>query len=90
MKRTILTTVFAFVMFASVPVYAIDRTSAQKDECLLATKECKDIVDSVQKKAEKLKTEIEKGNKVYTPEEILTLKAKLKEVETILDNYLND
>lgn len=90
MKRIILMMIPAFVMFASVPVYADEMTSAQKDECLLATKECKDIVDSVQKKAEKLKSEIEKGNKVYTPDEILTLKTKLKEVETILDNYLND
>ena len=77
-------------MFASVPVYADDTTKVQKDECLLASKECKDIVDSVQKKAEKLRAAIEKGDKVYTPEEINTLKIKLMEAETILDNYLND
>lgn len=90
MKRIALIIISALVMFAGVPVYADTMTSAQKDECLLATKECKDIVDSIQKKAEKLKAEIEKGNKVYTNEEILTLKTKLQEVETTLDNYLND
>lgn len=90
MKRIILMVISAFVMFASVPVYADDTTTVKKDECLLATKECKDIVDSVQKKAEKLRAAIEKGDKVYTPEEINTLKVKLMEAETILDNYLND
>lgn len=90
MKRIILMMISAFMMFASVPAYADERTSAQKDECLLATKECKDIAESIHMKAEKLKTEIQKGNKLYTPEEILILKAKLKEAETALDNYLKD
>lgn len=80
-----------FMMFATIPVYAKDASAnTQKDECVLASKECKGIVDSIQMKAEKLKTEIEKGTKVYTLEEINKLKEKLKEVETLLDNYLND
>lgn len=90
MKRIIFMIITAFVMFASVPLYADEAPNPKKDECLLASKECKDIIDSVQKKAEKLKIEIEKGRKVYTPEEIETLKTKLKEADAILDNYLND
>lgn len=91
MKRIIFMFFATFMMFASIPVDAKDTTTnKQKDQCVLASKECTDIVDSIQKKSEKLKTEIEKGTKIYTPEEMDTLKAKLKEAETILDNYLND
>jgi len=91
MKRIIFMMIAASVMLASASVYANDTTTnTQKDECVLASKECKGIVDSIQKKAEKLKAEIEKGTKVYTTEEINKLKEKLKEAEAILDNYLND
>lgn len=96
MNRIIFMLLATLMMFASVPVYAQDATTniqtsnMQKDECVLASKECKGIVDSIKKKAEKLNTEIEKGTKVYTPDELKTLKTKLKEAETLLDNYLND
>ena len=91
MKRIIFMLFATFMMFASIPVYAKDTTTiTQKNQCVLASKECKGIVDSIQMKAEKLKTEIEKGTKVYTPEEMDKLNAKLKEAETMLDNYLND
>lgn len=91
MKRIFPMLFATLMMFASIPVYAKDTsTNTQKDECVLASKDCKGIVDSIQMKAEKLKTEIEKGTKVYTPEEIYKLKEKLKEAETMLDNYLND
>ena len=89
MKRIIFL-LFATFLFVS-PAYAKDTTTdMQKNQCVLASKDCKGIVDSIQMKSEKLKIEIEKGTKVYTPEEMDKLKAKLKEAETMLDNYLND
>jgi len=81
----------ASLLFAAVPVFAQDSsavTSAQnqKDECLLAAKGCADEVDSIQKQMRKLQKEIRKGNRVYTPEELQTLKRKLQEANALLDD----
>lgn len=57
----------------------------QKDECLLAAKNCGNRVVSIQDKIERLKGEIAKGTKVYTPEELNVLKQKLEEVNKTLD-----
>jgi hypothetical protein len=71
------------VMSSNVPVYA-----AQKDECLLVSKNCKDEVDTIQQKIKKLNTEIKKGTKVYTPDELKILHNKLKEVNAQMDELM--
>jgi uncharacterized protein YlxW (UPF0749 family) len=68
------------VISSSPPVFA-----AQKDECLLVSKNCKDEVDSMQQKIKKLNAEIKKGTKVYTAEELKILHTKLKEVNAQMD-----
>jgi translation initiation factor 2B subunit (eIF-2B alpha/beta/delta family) len=73
----------ASVMTSSMPVFA-----AQKDECLLISKNCKDEVDSIQQKIKKLNTEIKKGTKVYTPDELKILQSKLKEVNDQMDELM--
>lgn len=85
MKRIVILIMAAFVMSMTVPVLAADMTDAQKDECLLASKNCKNAVDSIQQKMKKLQDEINKGDRVYSPEEIKKLNAKLKEAEDMLD-----
>jgi len=85
MKRIIFLIAAALVMSLSVPVLAAEMTSEQKDQCLLASKNCINAVDSIQQKITKLQNEINKGDKVYSPEEIKKLDAKLKEVEDMLD-----
>jgi translation initiation factor 2B subunit (eIF-2B alpha/beta/delta family) len=71
------------VMSTSMPAFA-----AEKDECLLASKHCKGEVDSIQQKMKKLDTEIKKGTKVYTVEELKTLQRKLKEVNDQMDSLM--
>ena len=85
MKRIIILTVAALVMSLSIPVLAAEMTSEQKDQCLLASKNCRRAVDSIQQKMTKLQNEINKCDKVYSPEEINKLEGKLKEVEDMLD-----
>jgi len=75
-------------MSASMPVYADTMTKEQKDQCLLASKGCKDEVDTIQQKIKKLNAEIKKGTKTYSADEINTLKSKLHEAEDLLDNLL--
>jgi len=89
MRRIIFLIITAFVMSVSAPVYA-DMTKEEKDECLLASKNCKDAVDSIEKKIAKLNVEISKGTRVYTADEIAKLNAKLKEAEILLDTLLKN
>jgi peptidoglycan hydrolase CwlO-like protein len=88
MKRIAILIMAAFLMSATVPVFAADMTKEQKDQCLLASKECKTEVDSIQQKIKKLNGEIKKGSKAYSADEIKKLNAKLKEAEDMLDSML--
>ena len=81
MKKTALLVLAVLVMSGSMPVFA-----AQKDDCLLASMDCSSQVDSIQQKIKRLHAEIKKGDKVYTPEELKKLNAKLKEVNAMLDD----
>ena len=72
------------VMATSIPAFA-----QTKDECLLASKNCKDQVDSIQQKIKRLNVEIKKGKKVYTADELKVLHAKLQDVNGQLDNMLH-
>ena len=85
----ILAVCLAGLLFAT-PVFAAqhEMSKEQKDTCLLASKDCKGEVDSIQKKMKKLDAEIKKGKKVYTAEEIKKLEMKLEEANKILDTLL--
>jgi len=84
MRKIAILLLAAFLTTASVPVFAADMKGS-KDECLLASKGCQAEVDSIQQKIKKLNTEIKKGKKVYSAEEIKKLDAKLKEANALLD-----
>jgi len=86
MKR-IVTLAVATLMLTSFSAFA-EMTKEQKDQCLLAAKECKTEVDSIQTKIKKLQAEIKKGKKVYSADELKALDAKLEEANKLLDNLL--
>ncbi|UFS68519.1 hypothetical protein LPW11_11370 [Geomonas sp. RF6] len=87
MKRLVVLIFSAIMMTAAVPVLA-QETAQQKDECLLTSKKCANQVDTIQQKIRKLNKEISKGTKVYTPEELKKLQAKLDETNMMLDDLL--
>ena len=87
MRKTAILLLAAFLTTVSVPAFAQEAKST-KDECLLASKDCKGEVDSIQKKITKLQNEIKKGKKTYSAEEIKKLEEKLKEANAILDNLM--
>jgi len=70
-------------MSAAVPTFA-QMTSAQKDECLLVSRNCKNAVDDIQTQIAKIDKEIKKGTAVYTPQELKKLEQKLTEVKELL------
>ncbi|MDA8413766.1 MAG: hypothetical protein M0023_08250 [Desulfobacteraceae bacterium] len=87
MKKVLIALLTAVALSATSMAFAADapKTSA-KDECLLAAKNCKDQVDSIQQKIKRINTEIKKGKKVYSAEELKKLQQKLKEADDILNN----
>ena len=84
MRKIVIMMIASFALAATIPAFA-EMTKAEKDQCLLAQKNCATEVDTIQKKVKKLNDEIKKGKKVYTADELNKLNAKLKEAEAMLD-----
>jgi len=59
-------------------------SQAEKDECMLAAKNCTDQVDDIYKRMHRLDKEVKKGKKVYTPDELKKLHDKLAETQELL------
>ena len=72
-----------FLMTAAVPAFA-QVSQTERDECLLASKNCVGQVDDIYKRIHKLDKEIKKGQRVYTPEEMNRLREKLRETQELL------
>jgi uncharacterized protein YlxW (UPF0749 family) len=70
-------------MSGAVPAFA-EMTSAQKDECVLASKNCSNAVDDIQTQIKRIAQEIDRGSTVYTAQELKTLERKLYEVREML------
>lgn len=89
MKRIAALMMIAGMLTAPVPGAAAEAvTKEERDLCLLYGTQCKDRVDSIQEKIRRLQAEIAKGEKVYSPTEILRLQHKLHEANELLDNLL--
>lgn len=85
MKKIAISLIAGLMIATTIPVMA-EMTKQEKDECLLASKNCANQVDSLQQRIKKLNREISKGKKVYTAEELKQLEQKLKEVDAVLKN----
>jgi len=60
----------------------------EKDLCLLYSQNCATRLENIQEKIKRLKGEIQKGERVYTPEELKKLQIKLKDAEETIDLLL--
>lgn len=88
-KFAVLTTV---VLMSAIPVVAAETgmgmnagESNQKDECLLVAQTCKDSVDSLQQRIDRLDREIRKGTSVYNGEELRKLEFQLRDAIDTMD-----
>ena len=85
MKKILIAILTVAALSATSMAFAADvPVAGGKDECLLASKNCKDQVDSIQQRMNKINREIKKGKKVYSAEELKKLEQKLKEADEIL------
>ncbi|QEM67345.1 hypothetical protein FO488_03705 [Geobacter sp. FeAm09] len=66
------------VVMATVPAFAIVPPEG-KNGCLLYGNNCPGAVECLAERINKLKTEIARGEKVYTPEELRLLDRNLQE-----------
>lgn len=85
MRKFVLMLAALVGMSVAVPALA-EMTSAQKDECILVSTNCKNAVDDIQTKMAKISKEIAKGDAVYTPDELKKLEQKLAEVKKLMDD----
>lgn len=90
MRKIAVVLTAALLALPTVPAFSQSQTQtqpqtqAQKDECLLASRNCLNQVDDIRKRIYKLNQEIKKGTKVYTPEELKRLQDKLRETSEVL------
>lgn len=57
-----------------------------KDECLLVTMNCKDQVDSIHQRIDRIRGEISRGTDVYSADELRNLNRQLEEATRNLEN----
>jgi hypothetical protein len=62
----------------------------KKDECLLLARNCSDNSYVVEQRIERLRQEINKGNLIYTNEELNILRKKLDDANKALDFIFNE
>lgn len=89
MKKIAVILAAALSLSATVPVLA-QMTREEKDMCLLASQNCLTEVDTIQKRIRKIQSEIRKGKKVYSADELKKLEHKLKEAKEILQGLEKD
>lgn len=101
MKRimTTLSSVVATLLIAALPSVAdegaMGTTMEQgqqenRDECLLASLNCRGQVDSIQQRIDRLRDEIARGTDVYTADELSVLNQKLEDANRSLDFLMNN
>ncbi|MGB9079973.1 MAG: hypothetical protein WCD00_01655 [Desulfuromonadaceae bacterium] len=87
MKKILIAMLTAVVLSTMTMAFAADAPVAgSKDECLLASKNCMNQVDSIQQRIKRIHSEVKKGKKVYSAEELKKLEQKLKEANDILNS----
>jgi hypothetical protein len=90
-----LTLLAAALMILAVPALAdegaMDRINeegqkADKNECLLISRNCANEVDSIQQKIDRIRGEISRGTDVYTTDELRILNMRLEEATRTMED----
>ncbi|MBJ6727006.1 hypothetical protein [Geomesophilobacter sediminis] len=85
MRKLAIMLAAAMCMSTAAPAFADMAGTAQKDECLLASKNCSNTVDDIQNQVRRLTAEIQKGTKVYSPDELAKLQMKLNDIKAMIE-----
>ena len=99
MKRfaTTFAVLTAATLISSMPVLAeqgsrmgmVPSQQMQKDECLLVSQNCRDSVDSIQQRIQRLDREISKGTSVYSRDELRRLDFQRRDATETLQSLMH-
>jgi len=95
-KLTVIIAALILSLLAFVPALSAERTLMQelllpkKDMCLLLAKNCLDNSSAIQQRIERLQEEINKGNLVYTEDELNILRKRLDDANKALEFFFNE
>ena len=84
MKKSAIVFLAACMVSASLPAFS-QQTPEEKVICNLAAQNCLNKADILQKRVKKLKAEVNKGTKKYSPEDLKKIEQKLQETMDLLD-----
>jgi uncharacterized protein YlxW (UPF0749 family) len=84
MKKIVLMISAALLVSASMPAFS-DQTPEEKVICNLAAQNCLNKADVLQKRVKKLKTEVNKGTRTYSAEDLKKIEQKLQDTMDLLD-----
>ena len=89
--KKLLVIIMALGLFGAMPAFAEHaKTTAEHEGMMMNTKEgvreCALQAESLQQKIKRIQSEVSKGSKKYSAEELKTLEIKLKEANDTLDN----
>ncbi|HBA87538.1 MAG TPA: hypothetical protein DCZ75_05970 [Geobacter sp.] len=82
----------AATVISALPVLAgemgtgMNPGSVQKDQCLLVSQTCRNSVDSIQQRIDRLGREIGRGSSVYSNEELRQLEFQLRDAIQTLES----
>lgn len=87
----------AVTLISAVPVLAGEigmgsgsGDKLQKDECLLVAQSCRDSVDTIQQRIDRLSKEIGKGTSVYSRDELKRLDSQLQDATRTLEMLISN
>jgi len=83
MKRRALLPLTVVLMSAAAPVFPQD--VQEKVICEIASKNCLNTLEIIKKRMKKMDTEIKKGSRTYSAEDMKKLEQKLQETRDLLD-----
>lgn len=85
MKKSALIIMTALLVSGAIPALAQDQSKQDQVICNLAAKNCLGEAEAIKKRVQKLRTEMQKGTKTYSAEDVQKLEKKLKEAQELLD-----
>lgn len=84
MKKSATMIIAALLLSTTMLAYA-QQTPEEKVICNLAAQNCLNKADVLQKRIKKLNSEVKKGTKTYSAEDLKKIEQKLQETQELLD-----
>jgi hypothetical protein len=84
MKKLTMTVLAALTMLSTVPAFSQD-TPQDQYLCKLQAGTCLKKADVIQRKMKKLESDVKKGKKTYSADDLKKIEDKLNEVEKMVD-----